>query len=197
MKLGIIICSNRALSPYFSASLNSMYRFMERQKLEFSVFQRSQVGCPSEGLQSNLDDALAAGCTHVVFIEDDMVFPPDAVVRLLQRNRVAVGVNYPRKSPEKVPTAYALDGSLLAPGSGVEEVMSCGLGLLLVEAALLREIPRPHFEVRWNDVKQCYVTPDVYFCRLIRNWDCPLFVDNDLSREVGHVGEYVYTFGGE
>lgn len=79
------------------------------------------------------------GATHVLYIDSDMGFPDDALLRLLRHGKDVVGVNYPRKSFPYVPTAYGDNGDEIGPvytredSTGIQKVKHLGFGLVLVQ----------------------------------------------------------------
>jgi hypothetical protein len=85
--------------------------------------------------------ALDWGADYILWADSDHRFPRKALLRLMAHNLDVVGVNYPRVSPPHEFTAAGLDGTHLQPGSGLESVMSMGLGLCLVKAAVFQNLP--------------------------------------------------------
>lgn len=79
------------------------------------------------------------GATHVLYVDADMGFPEDALLRLLRHGKDIVGVNYPRKSFPYVPTAYGDSGDEIGPvytredSKGLQQVKHLGFGLVLIE----------------------------------------------------------------
>ncbi len=156
--------------------------------------QRSK--CVAEAWQMN--------ATHVLWVDSDIVFPEDALLRLLLHNKPVVAVNYPRKSIPPVPTAYVDNAEETGPlytraeSSGLVEVKHCGFGLMLCEVAvfdaLADDLPLFDFEVQ-PPHKLRWCTEDVYFCRKLRAHGIPVFVDHDLSKEVTHMGMLAFTNG--
>ena len=49
--------------------------------------------------------AMKAEATHMLFLDDDMEFPPDLLHRLLRHNKPVVGCNYSRRTVPPYPTA--------------------------------------------------------------------------------------------
>lgn len=134
--------------------------------------------------------------THILWVEDDMMFPPDALHVLFSRRQRWVGANYPiRFGPPFENTALAMDKTRCITwdkSSGLERVLYTGYGCTLMDIALFNEIEPPWFELAWLGEGN-YATTDAYFAEKVRKLGVPIYVDHDLSKRMGHVGNHVYN----
>lgn len=128
------------------------------------------------------------GATHILWLDADMTFPPDAALRLLAHDVDVVAANYVTRVPPSRPTARR-DGQCIASGdaTGLEAVDHVGMGVFLMKTAIVRDLTRPRF---WYSTPT--ETEDVYFCNLLRAAGRTIYIDHDLSRDVGHVGMHTY-----
>jgi hypothetical protein len=128
------------------------------------------------------------GATHVLWLDADMTFPPDAAFRLLAHDREIVAANYVTRIPPSRPTAKR-DGQCVSSieATGLEDVDHVGMGVFLMKTSVVANLPTPRF---WYSTPT--ETEDVYFCRLLRAAGHTIAIDHDLSREVGHVGTHTY-----
>lgn len=128
------------------------------------------------------------GATHVLWLDADMVFPPDAALSLLAHDRDVVAANYVTRVAPSRPTATR-DGERISSSeaTGLEAVDHVGMGVFLMKTAIVRDLPRPRF---WYSTPT--ETEDVYFCNLLRAAGHTIYVDHDLSKRVGHVGQHTY-----
>lgn len=128
------------------------------------------------------------GATHVLWLDADMAFPPDTALRLLKHGVDVVAANYVTRVAPSRPTAMR-DGQCVssAEATGLEAVEHVGMGAFLMKASVVSNIPSPRF---WYSTAT--ETEDVFFCRLLRAAGHSIYIDHDLSREVGHVGTYTY-----
>jgi hypothetical protein len=133
--------------------------------------------------------------SHMLFIDADQSFPPDALIRLLQHEKPVIAANYGRRYPPFKPVTQGMDGGVVVstPGQGIEQVGQIGLGLCLIELAALDVIDGPLFEVIMLPSGE-FQGEDGNFCAKLRAAGIPIFVDHDLSCEVGHVGDYTVTY---
>lgn len=146
--------------------------------------------------QEILNTACRDDFTHLLFIDDDMTFPADLVDRLVAHEKRVVGVNAVRKRQYLLlHTAVDMEGGLLdsRKKSGLEEVLRMGLGVVLIDLKSVREIPPPHFEGGWAPEVDDYTGEDYGFCRTMIAAGEKLYIDHDLSREIGHIGQAVYS----
>lgn len=144
--------------------------------------------------------ALEGNPTHLLWLDDDMRFPQDLLIRLLKRNKPVVGVNYATRKTPCVPVAikrmYERDDkpiSRLQPGSGLEEVEAIGFGAVLIRADVFKAICRPWFENYRDSETGGHVGEDVDFCIKARAKGFEILVDHDLSEEIKHVGEFEFS----
>jgi hypothetical protein len=150
--------------------------------------------------------ALAWKPTHLLFVDSDMNLPPETLVKLLQHNEAVVGLNYVQRRLPTKPNAYkegfGKDGRVatLASSTGLVEVDHLGLGCVLVDARVFDYIQAPAFEfetVKTRD-EEGNVTDwhtrgeDVIFFGKVRDAGIKVWMDQDLSKAVGHCGEYEY-----
>jgi hypothetical protein len=128
------------------------------------------------------------GATHVLWLDADMTFPPDVALRLLAHDRDIVAANYVTRAAPNRPTAYR-DGRPVAShdATGLEEVDHVGMGVFLMRASVAADLPRPRF---WYSTPT--ETEDVYFCRLLRAAGHRIWIDHDLSQQVGHIGQHTF-----
>lgn len=159
--------------------------------------------------------ALEADATHMVFVDSDVTFPADAFVRMILHKLPVVAANFPRHQIPTTTTAYvdttdniakgddrlpepAQDyvGPLFSPedASGLIEVQSVGTGLMMIAMPVFDIIATPWFCFEPqppNGMRQ--IGEDVFFCRQCRKKDIPIIVDQDLSKNCGHLGQIEFS----
>ena len=153
--------------------------------------------------------ALAEDADYILWIDADMIFPPDALLRLLAHKRDIVGADYRRRVPPfgKIGLSIHPDDPKGLPmfkgekgatqKTGLVERAIIGLGLMLVRADVYRALPAPWFvriytpEHATADNPDGFSTEDSYFCQVARMKDYRIWCDLDLTAQVLHVGEAV------
>lgn len=147
--------------------------------------------------------------THLLYVDSDMVFPPDAIHRLLARDLDIVGANYRTRhhqSPDEVGSvARSLDDQVVIStgATGTQEVLHTGTGFLMIKRHVFEEMARtvladmdkPWFETTYRGgSKDDWMGEDVYFCVMARQAGFKVFVDHDLSQDVGHIGNFAFRW---
>jgi hypothetical protein len=156
-----------------------------------SLLARSRQEC--------LEDALNHGCTHALFLDVDQAFPQDTAHQLLKWGKPIVAANIPVKTSPSFPTAR-----LRGPTSfgipldshgkvGLEKVWRIGTGVMLIDLSILKDMPKPWFEVCYSKKNAQFIGEDWFFLGKAEEAGHDVYVDHDLSKQIGHTGNYVYT----
>lgn len=205
-KLRILVCT-----PVYGDSVKRGYAFSVAQAMAFFAQAKSDVEkyidiqmVSSSNLAENrhilVSRALNFEATHILFWDADIKAPPDAIVRLVNHHLPVVAVNYSKKEPEARPTAFIDTDSYVGPcwtqaqHTGLQAVSSCGFGLMLIEAGVFETLSPPFFQ--FTQVGQDGIkteTEDVYFCRKAREAGFDIVIDHDLSKQIGHIGDWEFT----
>jgi hypothetical protein len=121
------------------------------------------------------------GHRWLLFVDDDMLFEDDAVMRLLRHDRPVVsGLTFARRAPY-VPCVYPITAEQMASGDLVE-VEEAGTGFLLIRREVLEAIPAPWFEA--GRIETGELREDKHFCQKVRAAGFPIAVDTSLR--IGH-----------
>ena len=147
-------------------------------------------------------EAMSHGVSHLCWLDDDMRFPADTLVRLLGRKLPFVGVNYVQRGLPAQPISIDVGGVTggnprrlytEAGDTRVVPVEGMGFGAVLIERRVFEAVPQPWFENYWSPVMGRWVGEDVDFCMKAARAGFQPMVDQALSQEIGHVGKFVYT----
>jgi hypothetical protein len=141
---------------------------------------------PAAGRNEAAKMCLEHGADWLLFIDQDMTFPPEALDRLLAHDVDIVGIDYRKRSPP-----YAKIG-VPEPGeeektTGLAKYVMWGLGLVLVRRRAFFQIPRPWFAREYNP--SGYMTEDHWFCERARAIGLTVWCDLDLTAQCCHVGQ--------
>ena len=181
----------RSLALMFS-SFTHATRNWNNLRLGLFTAQGSMIASQRQKL---VGSALRAGCTHILFLDSDMKFPQNLLIRLLQHQKPFVAANCTTRSSPTLPVAYGLDGiRLMSKGkTGLEEILHVGLAVALIEAKVFKSMELPLFIQDWIPSMNHHCGEDIFFCHKVAELGYPILVDHDLSQEIGHVGSRVYT----
>lgn len=130
--------------------------------------------------------------SHVMFIDSDMRFPPDTIDRLLARDKMIIGCNCPQRTQRQT-TAFKNGAFIPSLGqTGIEEVDSVGMGIMLINMEVFTTIPEPWFAMPWVKGER-HMGEDVFFCHNAKDHGFPVFIDHELSVQIRHIGEVEFT----
>ncbi len=144
-----------------------------------------------------IQGALDTDCTHMLFIDVDQVFPANTLRRLLSHNKPIVAANVAVKQWPSMPTARAWREGEAKPifttedSKGLEKVWRVGTGIMFIDLSIMEKVEKPWFKVSWGDESYQY-GEDWWFCQQIEKAGYPIYIDHDLSWEVGHIGDFQY-----
>jgi hypothetical protein len=149
--------------------------------------------------QQMVENSIKSGATHILFLDSDMTFPADAFNRLYAHNKPVVAASYVQRAAPTLSNTIRKDhkARLITSedSTGLEEASSTGLGLCLFDAKVFEETPRPWFDTYWMEEEKGFtmIGEDVFLFRKLAHSGYPLYIDHDLSKEVGHIGQFTYT----
>lgn len=149
-----------------------------------------------EGRHQIVVEALKDDATHILWLDDDMRFPPETLAVLLLHDKPIVGCNCPRRSSPVKPTATRGGNYVYSNGkTGLEEVETIGLAVMLTKTEVFREIPQPWFATAFakHSPEKKYIGEDVFFCGRARERGYPILIDHGLSQKIGHTGPHAFT----
>lgn len=140
--------------------------------------------------------------THVLWLDSDMRFPGDALLRLLDHNLPAVCAGYTERKPPFKPVAY-LDPSdwdkrawTTQESTGLQEIAYAGLGLALIARHVFEGMTKPRFMVTWVETTSGggMCGEDMFFwLKMTEQTGTKLMLDHDLTKEVAHLGRFEFT----
>ena len=147
-----------------------------------------------------LQKAIDGGCTHALFLDVDQTFPPNLLRRLLSHKEPIVAANVAVKEWPSMPTARVRRGTVVEPvytledSEGLEEVWRVGTGIMLVDLKILKDVKKPWFQVSWGDKPEDdQYGEDWWFCKQVQEAGYSIYIDHDVSWEVGHIGDFQYN----
>ena len=147
-----------------------------------------------------VDMAHAAGSTHVLWLDSDMMFPPDTLQRLLAHDVGIVAGNYvTRQYPHKT-VAYKrlMDWKSYVVHDGTEDLIAVeavGMGCMLVDMTITEQMARPRFQTSWIEDSRDHMGEDFYFCSRARELGHTIWIDDKLSMDLQHLGTVAFNHG--
>ncbi len=201
LDIAVAIPSTEMWEAQFGLSLTIMAAYFGMNRLTQTKSQYLHVinsrGSMLPQLRENLvSSAMRTKSSHILFLDSDMTFPKDTMHRLIEHDKDFVAANCAVKKIPSYPTALGLDNMPIytdPDSTGLVKVRKVGLAVALVKTTVFNKIPQPWFLMDWDKSTRHYIGEDVYFCRKARKLGISLHVDQDLSKEIGHVGAFKYT----
>ena len=195
-RLNVCVCvpmRNRYVHNKFVASLMTLLKPGVGQYID------CVGGVVHEARNLLAEKALELGATHVLFIDDDMIFPPEALIKLLENDvDIVCGLAF-RKAPPYDPVIFKLyeneDGNIdiLATEKikqGLVEVDAIGSAFVLIKRRVFEKMERPWY--KWGDkslgiyVKSGGLGEDISFSLHAKRQGFKVYCDTDLI--IGHLG---------
>lgn len=144
------------------------------------------------------DIAVQSKSTHVLFLDTDHSFPPQLARVLISRRCDVIAVNCVTKTVPANATARLYnpekpEGDQLRivaePLHPVQKVWRVGMGVMLVSVDVFHKLQKPYFGTKWDEKLQHHVGEDWFFCEKLEEAGVPIFVDEQLSPLVTHIGD--------
>lgn len=164
-----------------------------------------------DGRNAILRDFLKTDCTDLIFIDADVTWEPEALVKLALYDRDIVAGVYPKRSPDDDSYPVRVDpGTALHPDSdGLVEVIGAPTGFMKIKRHVIEKFTEankhrqfvgmgasaddaPHtiiFERTYVDGHRW--SGDYNFCREWRNMGGKIFVDPEMH--LSHIGEVEFS----
>jgi hypothetical protein len=150
----------------------------------------------------NLADIfLKSDFDYIWWVDSDMKFPVDAPLRLLARDKDIIGVNYRRRRfPNanftgmmgKAGTFTEFETTDNSPALELIDVLPHGC--VLVKREVYEKVPQPHYLQEYVPELNLEIGEDIYFCQQVQKAGYQIWCDQELSREVAHIGIFHFNY---
>ena len=183
--------TSRCMALMFSHFAMYKVRGAHTQKLSLLSSDGSMLSSLRELMVKKV---LGTNASHLLFIDSDMTFPKDTLKRLVEHRKPFVAANCTTRKHPVETVAHDLSGERVVSigQAGLQEVQHVGLAVALIETEALKALRPPLFLMDWIPSLGTYCGEDVYFCQKLVESGVKLYIDHALSREIGHVGQYIY-----
>jgi hypothetical protein len=125
-----------------------------------------------------------ATASHLFFIDDDTLVPPDGLLKLLAHDVPIVSGFYTQRRAPFWPIPVRECGKqyvhITKYCKGLQEVDGVGAGCLLIKREVLEAMSEPYFHY-WSDRMNDMTTEDIYFCEKARELGYPILLDFDVQ----------------
>ena len=160
-------------------------------------------------------DFLESNCDDLVFIDADIRFEVESLVKLLSYEVDVVGGAYPLKQEEEAYPVRFMPGEIWSNDQGLIEVLSLPTGFLRIKRHVLQTLYdlSPKFNPKSDNRSQlatiferglydnCRFGGDVHFCKKCRERDIKIYLDPDIwfehERHSGRISSFLKKKNGE
>ena len=144
--------------------------------------------------------AKALKATHLLFIDSDQTFPAYLLHKLAAHGKLVVAANCVTKQIPACPTARAKSANPKGEvvytdphSTGLEQVWRVGTGVMLINMKVFDKIGMGVWDMKYLPEEETYQGEDWTFCEACEKAGIPIWIDHDVSKMVGHVGNYEFT----
>jgi len=191
-KLGVAIpLYNQVPSVFFKSFINFFVYAVQKHHIKLFSVDSTAVDVARNVL---VEKFLKSNCTHLLFLDSDMVFPPEIVDLLLKHDKDFISALYVLRKAHR-PCYRFKDGDNYKAPEKIEpnkllEVDAVGLGTCLLKRSVLEKTSsdndgKPLFKIDYKSRTEIF-GEDVYFCKLAKKSGFKVFVDTSVL--VGHFG---------
>lgn len=195
MRITLSICTNREIKPQ---TLECLLNLVAYTKHELQIIVATRGFTIAENRNYCVIQAQKNKSDYLLFVDDDMTFPPETLDTLLAHKKDIVGVNsYSRilplsstvglmdeKGEYKHPDKYP-EWEMKIPDD-LFEAYFVGCGVCLIDMKVFKKVKEPFFRFSYNDSGLVKGGEDGNFCDRARKEGYKVWCDPTIN--IGHIG---------
>jgi hypothetical protein len=187
MKIAIALPSRGNIKTITTVSLMKLFyqMFLDGYNPEI-IFTFGRV---ETGRNQAVEKAQAKDCTHILFIDSDMEFPPYSCKMLVEADKDIIGCNAAMKKTGTPVIVADLEGKELSYiNDDIKSVDFIGMAVTLIKMEVFEKMQKPWFYAKPKPGYANVFSEDVTFCRDARfGYGYTINCHLRLSMEIGHV----------
>lgn len=189
MKVAIVIPSHDTVSTDFALCLVNLVSGRAGKPIAIINSRSSLI---QKGRWQGVKDALSINPDKILFIDSDQTFPADALDRLLaHKKKIVCATSKLRDGSGRYAARDSKSKRLdFSQKKGLHKVGSTGFSFALIDASIFRELPEPWFNVSYKE--GTWTSEDESFYQQAGKKGYNVWIDADLTKEIGHVGTKIY-----
>jgi hypothetical protein len=172
------------------ADFYDYYNLMEKPEGSMALFCHDRS--PAKGRNMIIQTAIEQGCTHILFLDDDMAYPANTILKLLAHDKDAVTGLYLSRAYPHQPLIFdefdedgkALYSYLTETTPPLKKVVAAGLGCVLIKVEALQKMEPPWVRLGELDIQEW--CDDIGFFWRFYKAGLELYCDTTLH--IGHIG---------
>lgn len=139
-------------------------------------------------------EAIKANATHLMFLDADMMFDPEAIYQLIEHQKDIIAGNY---NVRRDPLSKGASGStvkmmvdkqivsLTELPKGLFQCYAAPTGFMLIRLDIFKKLKKPYF-VEWETPDGLHTTEDIEFCKRANTVNIKIYCDPEIK--IGHIG---------
>jgi choline kinase len=190
MNLGIAVPARDLVHTGFTRSLCNLTNRLTRLSIDFDIhFVMSSVICEARTQLTKL--CLENNHTHTLWLDSDMHFPSTIFENLISHKKEIVAATYSTRYAPYRNVAFTDKENMntrLEATQGLHKVWAVGMGCMLVDNEVYKQIPKPWYSHYYNKLEDSFSGEDIYFCDNCYNHGIDVYVDASASQKLSHFG---------
>lgn len=202
MKITIAVPTNRGIN---AKTMQCLLELVARGGYDFHIIVPSEGYTIAENRNYTAVQACRNKSDYLLMIDDDMVFPPDTLDKLLSNKKDICGVAYHSRGstdqikivPEGIMSIAEVDkGKYINLKTETDpkykdtfECYATGTGIILIKCQIFYKIPQPWFEFTYHDNGNCKEGEDWNFCFKAKDAGFKIWTDPKII--IGHLGDVI------
>jgi hypothetical protein len=171
------------------ADFYDFFHLLEKPQGTYQYFSHDN---PASGRNKIVQAARDAGCTDILFVDDDMMMRPEALKQLLEHDKdIVTGLYLQRAHPHR-PLIFdevgdngeALYSYLEGDEPRLKEIKNAGMGFVLIKMSVFDKLEKPYFRLGELDPEQW--CDDIGFFNRVTKTGVKMYCDMECL--VGHIG---------
>ncbi len=165
-----VICYNHTANTEYMMSLIKLTHYLRSQGIVFQLFPIVFESLVSRARNAAVAHFLASDCSHLLFIDADIEFEPESVMKLLNANKEVVAGVYPKKyhiferfsSGEEI-VDFPIAGRLNTTEEGLVESEYLPTGFLLIDRSVFDKLIVHYPELKYRNDINAYSDLDTFY----------------------------------
>ena len=160
---------------------DSVLKMVKHTKYDVEPYVSTRGYNTAENRNHIATRAITNKCSHLFLIDDDMIYEPDTIDKLIESEKDIVGGLYYTKYEKQ---EYVIESDEIKDKTFICKAI--GGGLLMIKTEVLMKIPQPHFGYLWYSNGMVKESNDWYFCRKARESGYKIWCNPDIKAK--HIG---------
>lgn len=197
IKIGIAVPCRDQVHSLFTYSLVKLIQYQCSSGIPTKLYMMSGT-LIADQRHKLANECIRDNCTHILWLDSDMMFPQNLATKLLQHNLPVVACNYSTRSEPRKSVAYEKYGdwqnwlNSKNQTESITQVEAVGMGCMLTSIDAIKGLEDPYFEILYDNTLKEWIGEDFYFCQKLIKAGNKIFIDNKLSMNILHLGVTAY-----